>query len=102
MTRTTTSEQQPRAVIYTRISQDREGKRLGVEDQRRRCRDLASRSGYRVVADYEDNDTSASTKSRKPRPGFQAMLEDGRARRFDVVLAYSNSRLTRRLRELLD
>ena len=41
---------QPRAVIYSRISQDREGKRLGVEDQRKRCRDLARRVGYRVVA----------------------------------------------------
>lgn len=102
MTRTRPSEQPPRAAIYCRISQDREGKRLGVEDQRKRCRELARRAGYHVVSEYDDNDTSASTKSRKPRPGFAAMLNDGRARRFDVVVAYSNSRLTRRLRELLD
>jgi len=92
---------QPRAVIYSRISQDREGKRLGVEDQRKRCRDLARRVGYRVVAEYEDNDISASTRTRKPRPSFDAMLADGKAGLFDVVLAYSNSRLTRRLAELL-
>ena len=48
---------------------------------------------------YTDNDIGASTRSRKPRPDYQRMLADARAGRFEVILAYASSRLTRRPRE---
>lgn len=91
------------AAIYTRISQDTEGLERGVERQEQDCRDLADRLGLTVVDVFSDNDIGASTRSRKKRrPAYERMLEDARAGRFGVILAYSNSRLTRRPLELED
>lgn len=92
------------AAIYRRISRDPEGLREGVTRQDEDTRALAARLGV-TVADahvFEDNDTGASTLSRKPRPRYEAMLEAARAGEFASILAYSNSRLTRRPRELED
>lgn len=91
-----------RAAIYTRISDDNEGRALGVARQEADCRRLAEAEGYTVVKVYSDNDISASTSSRKPRPEYLRMLDDAEAGRFEVILAYSTSRLTRRPREIED
>lgn len=88
-----------RAAKYRRISDDKEGRELGVTRQGEDLDALAQRLGLDVVADYPDNDISASTRSRKERPEYKRMIEDARAGRFDVILAYSSSRLTRRPRE---
>lgn len=88
-----------RAAIYLRISDDREGLGLGVERQEQDCRTLADRLGCEVVEVYRDNDIGASTKSRKRRPDYRRLLDDARAGRFDLVLAYTTGRLTRRPRE---
>ncbi|SNS11368.1 Site-specific DNA recombinase [Actinomadura meyerae] len=87
---------QVRAAIYARISKDRDGEALGVERQEADCRELAARLGWDVVAVFVDNDISASTRSKKPRPQYEEMLRAVKAGRIDAVLAYSNSRLTRR------
>jgi DNA invertase Pin-like site-specific DNA recombinase len=91
-----------RAAIYTRITRDADELREGVERQREDCLIRAKREGWEVVEIFEDNDISASRRSRKPRPKYARMLADTEAGRFDVLLAYSNSRLTRRPRELED
>lgn len=90
-----------KAAIYTRISLDSEGEALGVARQEQDCRDLAKSQGLDVVAAFTDNDTGASTRSRKKsRPQYTDMLSRARAGEFEVVVAYSNSRLTRRPLEL--
>lgn len=88
-----------KAAIYVRISEDREGRGLGVERQEQDCRALAERLGYTVTELYRDNDISASTKTRKIRPDYQRLLRDSRAGLHSVVIAYTSSRLTRRPRE---
>lgn len=89
------------AVIYTRISNDAEGRELGIARQEQDCRALADRLGLTVVAVYSENDTGASTRSRKPRPKYDAMLARVRDGGVGTVLAYSNSRLSRRPAEWL-
>lgn len=92
--------QTPRkAGIYRRISDDREGREAGVERQGDDCRALATQRNLTVVTVYTDDDIGASTRSRKRRPDYEQMIEDARAGRFDVILAYSSSRITRRPRE---
>lgn len=89
------------AAIYCRISEDPEGEALGVARQEADCRALAEKQGLTVVEVYPENDTGASTASRKKsRPEYDRMLADARAGKFDVILAYSNSRLTRRPLEM--
>lgn len=90
------------AAIYCRISRDAEQEGLGVARQEEDCRALAAKHGFAVADVFTDNDISASTKSRKARPAYERLLGDVRAGRVGVVLAYSNSRLTRRPRELED
>ncbi|WP_430645418.1 recombinase family protein [Agromyces sp. GXS1127] len=88
------------AAIYTRISKDREGRELGVDRQENDCRALATRLGYDSVVIFRDNDVSASTLSQKLRPEFEDMMRRTRSGEFAALIAYSNSRLTRRVVEL--
>lgn len=83
-------------VIYCRISRDREGMRLGVQRQEEDCRTRARREGLTVARVYVDNDLSASTRAKKPRPDFDAMMEAAEHGEIRTIIAYSNSRLTRR------
>lgn len=91
-----------RAAIYTRISDDREGQAMGVARQEEDCRALAARLGLLVVEVYSDNDISASTRSRILRPGYRRLLTDAAAGEFDVIIAASSSRITRKPREFED
>jgi site-specific DNA recombinase len=90
------------AAIYCRISKDSTRQGLGVDRQEEECRDLAQREGLSVVEVFTDNDISASSNSRKPRPRFDAMVAGVREGRFTHVVSHSNTRLTRRMRELED
>lgn len=91
-----------RAAIYARISDDGEGREVGVRRQEADCRELASKHGYEVGGVFVDNDTGASTRSRKPRPQYAELIRRTRDGEFGAVIAYSNSRLTRRPRESED
>lgn len=95
---------QESCVIYCRISHDRDGEGLGVERQEEDCRALASRLGLEVLWVGVDNDIGASdrTSSNKVREAYVEMLRQARAGRFKTILAYSNSRLTRRVLEYLE
>lgn len=87
-------------VIYTRISKDREGRKLGTERQEALCRELAERFGLTISRVFPENDISASTLSRKRRPEYEEMMALAEAGQIGTILAYSNSRLTRRPLEL--
>ena len=91
------------AVIYARISRDREGAGVGVERQAEDCRDLADRLGWTVVGTFTDNDVSAY--SGKLRPGYRAMLDALEAGKAGAVLAWHTDRLHRspvELEEFID
>jgi len=89
------------AVIYCRISMDRSGQGLGVEQQEADCRALADRLGLVVREVYVDNDISASSYSRKVRPGYRRMLRDLEAAPAAIVCLHTD-RLYRQPRELED
>ncbi len=87
------------AAKYRRISDDREGRELGIERQDEDLDELATRRGYTIVASYVDNDIGASTRSKKRRPEYARMMADAKAGKFTIILAYTSSRLTRKPRE---
>jgi site-specific DNA recombinase len=82
-----------RAIIYVRLSEDREGAGLAVDRQEQDCRQLAASLGWPIVAVRSDNDISASTG--KPRPDYDALLEDLEAGRGNAVLAWHTDRVHR-------
>jgi len=87
-----------RAVIYARLSRDRDGSQTATARQVADCRKYADAKGWSVEAVHEDADLSAYT-AKVIRPGFEAVLsavEDGEA---DIVLAWKLDRLLRRPRD---
>lgn len=82
-----------RALIYARISNDREGAGLGVDRQTEECRELADRLGWNVADVLSDNDISAY--SGKPRPAYRALLDALRDGRANAVIAWHSDRLHR-------
>ncbi|MFI1350444.1 recombinase family protein [Streptomyces lydicus] len=89
-----------RVGIYVRISKDRKGQELGIQRQEKACRELCERMGWGVHKVYPENDTSASTTSRKKRPQYAEMMRDARDGVIDAIVVYSIDRLTRRITEL--
>lgn len=90
------------AAKYRRISRDREGRELGIERQDEDLDAMGERRDLTYVASYFDNDLSASTNSTKPRPDYERMRRDAANGEFEVIAAYTTSRLTRRPREFED
>ena len=88
------------AVIYARISRDKEGEEMGVQRQEKACRERAANEGWTITRVYVDNDISASSRSKKVRPEFEEMMAAAEAGTIGCIMAYSNSRLTRRPAEL--
>lgn len=83
------------AGILVRISDDREGRALGVKRQEEDSRYLAERLGVNVKRVYVENDISASAIAGKDRRDFEDFMADWAAGVFKVPLAYTTSRLTR-------
>lgn len=87
-----------RAVIYTRVSQDKAGGRSVVE-QERECRAACDREGWPVGEVITDNDRSASRYAKKDRPGFdrlRTIVGPG-----DVIVTWEPSRLSRDMATLI-
>lgn len=84
------------AGVYVRISDDREGRELGVRRQEEDSARLARTHGLPVRKVYRDNDIGASTRTRKERPAYKELIADARSGRIKVIIAYTSSRLTRR------
>lgn len=87
------ADEQLRAAIYLRISQDREDNRLGVDRHREAADERIAQRGWSTVGVYEDNDTSGS--GRKKRPSFERLLVDIEKGLIDVVVAQEWPRLER-------
>ena len=93
----TTREKVPqRAAIYCRISDDREGRGLGVARQERELREVCAGKGLDAAAVFRDNDISASRYSKKSRPGYQELLEAIKSGEVDVLVVWDLDRLCRR------
>jgi len=82
-----------RAVIYMRVSGPRQAnpEKVSLSEQERLCRQHSEGKGYSVVGIYSDVGTGATKK----RPGFQQMLKDAQAGKFDVIVAWKADRLAR-------
>lgn len=100
-TTTTENKQVTRAAVYTRISRDKSGERLGVQRQLESCRALAVQLGWEIDAShiYSDDDLSAFTG--RKRPGFENMLAALRAGEIAGLLCWHPDRLYRRLDDLV-
>lgn len=88
----------PRLALYVRQSV---GEEQGIRQQIEDCKAEAERRGWPVVAEYADNDTSAS-RSRGTSTRWAAMLRDYDAGAFDALIVTDVDRLTRSLSDVLE
>lgn len=91
-----------RAAIYCRISEtDDDYDKVAVQE--RNLRQFCRRQGYAVTDSrvYVDDGVSAFLPG-KERPGYKRMLDDAKAKRFDVITATFQDRLTRQNAQVLD
>jgi site-specific DNA recombinase len=98
-----------RAAIYIRVSSERQAEKTSPEAQKNDCSALCESKGYTVVEVYADTERYRVGKrlvepsgTRADRPQFKRMLADGRASRFDVIIAWREDRLYRDSRPMLD
>jgi site-specific DNA recombinase len=80
-----------RAVVYARYSSDNQ-RDASIEDQVRQCRARIEQERWQLGEVYSDHAISGATTL---RPGYQKMLEDARAGRFEVLVAEALDRLSR-------
>ena len=83
-----------RAALYARYSDDKQNSR-SIADQLAVCRQHALARNWTVVATFSDAAISGGAMAN--RPGLQAMLAEGAAGSFDVVLVEDEDRLARYL-----
>ena len=91
-----------RAVGYFRVSDEDQVDGYSLDAQRRAFREFCAQKGWDVVETYNEEGRSAWIESIAKRTAFRQMLEDARARRFDVVVTHTLDRFSRNLRVMLD
>jgi site-specific DNA recombinase len=88
-----------RYVIYARYSSDLQSPD-SLDDQKRKCREYASREGWTETRTYEDAAISGSSMDRRE---FQRLMKDSASagRNFEVLLIDDTSRLSRSLADVV-
>lgn len=84
------------AAIYARYSTQNQ-RETSIDDQVRRCREIAARHGLNVPDElvFSDAAVSGSDESVAKRGGYAALIEAWDARRFDAIVVDEVSRLAR-------
>ena len=80
-----------RAALYARFSTERQTD-ASIQGQFRNCEAYCEREGWTIVDRYGDE---AISGRKTDRPGYQRMLADAEAGRFDVLVVDDLSRLSR-------
>jgi len=86
-----------KVALYLRVSTN--NGHQTTENQRRELEAVAARSGWTIVATFEDK--ISGSKGRNQRPGLDAMMKAATKREFDMVAAWSVDRLGRSLPHLV-
>ncbi|MHB8994727.1 MAG: recombinase family protein [Armatimonadota bacterium] len=95
------SQPSKRCCIYIRVSTEEQANRgVSLDVQEKVCRDAAKQLGYEVVGVFCDAGKSAFKG--KPRPAYDDMFRQAKARRFDVVIVWKQDRFGRNTVEALN
>jgi len=83
--------------LYVRVSTQTQT----TENQIQALREVAERSGYKIVKIYSDEGISGS-KGREDRPALNQMMKDAVNRQFEMVMCWSIDRLGRSITNLIE
>ncbi|MCX5782081.1 MAG: recombinase family protein, partial [Elusimicrobia bacterium] len=86
--------------IYLRVSTEDQAKEgYSLEVQMEYLETFAKKENYQIYKVYSDDGISGYTSE---RPALQELLEDAKAKRFELVLVYKIDRFSRNLKDLLN
>lgn len=85
-----------KVAIYARVSTDKQT----CENQLIELREVADRNDWQIVGEYVDTGISGA-KGRDKRPQFDLLIKDGIRKKYEMILAYDVSRLSRSLQDLV-
>ena len=80
-----------RCAIYARVSTEMDGQKTSIDNQIDIFKAYAAERGWEITHIYTDK--KSGTKSN--RPGLKNLIEDGKEKKYDVILAKELSRLAR-------
>ncbi|MBT6826964.1 MAG: recombinase family protein [Rhodospirillales bacterium] len=80
-----------RAAIYARYSSDLQSS-ASIDDQVHQCRKRADVEGWKIIEVYSDQAISGASTL---RAGYQQMMMDARAGKYDILIAEAMDRLSR-------
>ena len=89
-----------KAAIYCRLSEEDNDKKnksddsMSIQNQKNMLLEYAANHNWIVYDIYSDDDYSGSDRN---RPQFNRMIEDAKAKKFNIVLCKTQSRFTREL-----
>jgi site-specific DNA recombinase len=86
------SDEARRAVAYIRESTEEQGRGYSPDGQRQAISRYAAEHGLDLIDEYLDFETGRAADK---RPGFQRLIEDAMAHRFECVLIFHTSRFAR-------
>jgi len=88
-----------KVAIYVRVSTEEQAKEgISIDAQIDRCRAFCKAKGWNVYQIYTDAGASAGSLK---RPALKNLLDDARAKRFNLLLVYKTDRFSRNLKDLL-
>src|SRR5664280_446446 len=83
-----------RAALYMRVSTVDQHPETQLYD----LHEMVKQRGYQIVEEYEDRISGAKAR----RPGLDALMQDARRGRFDVVLVWACDRIARSTKHFLE
>lgn len=90
-----------RVALYARVSTAEQAEHgYSIEAQKEAVANECERRGWKLVSEYVD--AGISGKEMTKRPELQRLLGDLKNGKFDVVMAWSQSRLSRNIKDYLD
>lgn len=85
--------------IYVRVSTEEQAKEgISIDAQIERCKAFCKAKGWSIYQIYTDAGASAGSLK---RPALKTLLEDARAKKFNLLLVYKTDRFSRNLKDLL-
>ncbi len=85
--------------IYVRVSTEEQAKEgISIDAQIDRCKAFCKAKGWSVYQIYTDAGASAGSLK---RPALKNLLEDAKAKKFNLLLVYKTDRFSRNLKDLL-
>jgi len=98
-----------RAVIYVRVSSEKQADKVSPTTQKEDCIKLCQSKGYEMVNIYQDIERYRSggklvepSGTRADRPALKKMIQDGYNGSFDVIIAWREDRLYRASRPMVE